>query len=140
MSASGSSHNPVRKIRHLIPRDKAHHLNNGRINWDFRKHLFGVAEYFESVLQGRGGNTGLLRKVDDFSKADRRSAYVIPAGDRLSKSVSGWLRKPGGVKQVSDCGVRVGDRDDHAMPSRPKFANISARFSSISSADGAGPR
>lgn len=49
------------------------------------------------------------------------------------------LPQPGIGEEIPNRRVGVSYRDDHQISVRGKFSNISARFRSISSADGAGP-
>src|SRR5437870_3098351 len=79
-------------------------------------------------------------QVDDFRQTYCRHAYFVAGEGGLLKCLARQLGQSGIGKHMPDGGVSIRDRYDHSISSRPKLANISARFSSISSAEGAGPR
>jgi hypothetical protein len=64
---------------------------------------------------------------------------MITSGDRDVNEGGCGFSEPWVGEKIPDGRVGVGDRGDHHKSERGKLANISARFRSISSADGAGP-
>jgi hypothetical protein len=64
------------------------------------------------------------------------NADVVAFGDRLVDKSGGGFPEARVGEEIPDGRVGVGYRNDHQKSERGKFANTSARFWSISSADG----
>lgn len=77
--------------------------------------------------RGRCGNSGASRVM----KTATRNQEAVAAARLMAEPRIG--------KEIPDGGVGVGYGNDHQKSERGKFANISALFRSISSAEGAGP-
>src|SRR5271166_3168118 len=73
---------------------------------------------------------------EELAKANRwcQPVHLGPFNCFAGASREFWI-----VEQVPDRGVGIRDGRNHAMSSRPKVENISARFWSISSSEGPGP-
>jgi len=91
------------------------------------------------IVQRIRRNSCFLYQVQHLSKTDGGYAHVVPCGDCLLDKIRSSLPESRIGKEVPDRGMRIRYGDSYQKSERGKFANISARFSSISPADGAGP-
>jgi hypothetical protein len=78
-----------------------------------------------------------LREI--VCQRNRRDSDLIAIIQGVFNRLTCDGRKSGIVEQIPYRGVGIRDGYDHAISSRPNVENISARFWSISSSDGAGP-
>src|ERR1035438_3695687 len=128
----------VGHVRHGLPRNESHGLNDFCRERNFFQNVIGVLERSSQIGKGRSRYAILLDQVHDLCQADWSEGYSLIRCGSFVKEVFGHSRKSWVTIQKPQCRVRVGDACDH-QTSRPKFRNISRRFSSISSAEGAGP-
>lgn len=95
----------------------------------------------EDTIKSPGGHAALLLEIGNLCQGDGRHADLVVCERCLVDRELCRSREPGIGKQLPDNGVRIGHgHERHRGSSRGKLAQASRRASSISSAEGAGPR
>jgi len=136
---SGGCNHSVGHVWNFCAWDLAQRLNNGYCENRFSEDVVGIRNCAKQFIVSRLGKAILLDQIHQLNQGDGGDGYFLSCKGGPVDEGSGVKREAGVAENVPDGRVRIGN-PGNPQNSSPKSWNISARFWSISSADGPGPR